>query len=50
MQTIEEVPQCVAEVHALGTTVASQLVASRDLADAGQSAASCALGGKGGWW
>jgi hypothetical protein len=49
MQTIEDVPQCVAGVHALATAVASQLVASRDLAVAGQSAASCALGGKGGW-
>jgi hypothetical protein len=52
MQTIEDVPQCVAGVHALPTAVGSQLVAisrSRDLAVAGQSAASCALGGKGGW-
>jgi len=49
MQTIEDVPQCVAGVHALPTAVGSQLVASRDLAVAGQSTDSCALGGKGGW-
>jgi enoyl-CoA hydratase/carnithine racemase len=51
MQTIQAVPQVVvARVHALATAAGCQLVASCDLAVAGESAAFAAPGGKGGWF
>jgi enoyl-CoA hydratase/carnithine racemase len=51
MQTIQEVPQVVvARVHALATAAGCQLVASCDLAVAGESAGFAAPGGKGGWF
>ena len=51
MQTIQSVPQVVlARVHALATAAGCQLVATCDLAVAGQSAAFAAPGGKGGWF
>jgi enoyl-CoA hydratase/carnithine racemase len=51
MQTIQAVPQVVlARVHALATAAGCQLVASCDLAVAGESAGFAAPGGKGGWF
>ena len=51
MQTIQSVPQVVvARVHGLATAAGCQLVASCDLAVAGESAAFAAPGGKGGWF
>src|SRR3954466_5299798 len=51
MQTIQDVPQVVlARVHALATAAGCQLVASCDLAVAGESAGFAAPGGKGGWF
>jgi enoyl-CoA hydratase/carnithine racemase len=51
MRTIEAVPQVVvARVHGLATAAGCQLVASCDLAVAGQSAGFALPGGKGGWF
>src|SRR4051795_10791893 len=51
MQTVQEVPQVViARVHALATAAGCQLVASCDLAVAGESGGFAAPGGKGGWF
>jgi enoyl-CoA hydratase/carnithine racemase len=51
LQTIQSVPQVViARVHALATAAGAQLVASCDLAVAGESAGFAAPGGKGGWF
>src|SRR3954449_6646602 len=51
MQTIQTIPQVVvARVHALATAAGCQLVASCDLAVAGESAGFAAPGGKGGWF
>jgi enoyl-CoA hydratase/carnithine racemase len=51
LQTIQQVPQVVvARVHALATAAGCQLVASCDLAVAGESAGFAAPGGKGGWF
>ncbi|CNF92613.1 enoyl-CoA hydratase/isomerase [Mycobacterium tuberculosis] len=51
MQTIQSVPQVVvARVHGLATAAGCQLVASCDLAVAGESAGFAAPGGKGGWF
>ncbi|MBA2554181.1 MAG: enoyl-CoA hydratase/isomerase family protein [Geodermatophilaceae bacterium] len=51
MQTIQSVPQVViARVHALATAAGCQLVATCDLAVAGESAGFAAPGGKGGWF
>ncbi|MQA12878.1 MAG: enoyl-CoA hydratase [Pseudonocardiaceae bacterium] len=51
MRTIQSVPQVViARVHALATAAGCQLVASCDLAVAGESAAFALPGGKGGWF
>lgn len=51
MRTIQSVPQVVvARVHGLATAAGCQLVASCDLAVAGESASFAAPGGKGGWF
>lgn len=51
MKLIESVPQVVvARVHALATAAGCQLVASCDLAVAGESAGFALPGGKGGWF
>ncbi|MHA6617135.1 enoyl-CoA hydratase-related protein [Pseudonocardia sp. DLS-67] len=51
MRTIESVPQVViARVQAIATAAGCQLVASCDLAVAGESAAFAIPGGKGGWF
>jgi len=51
MRTIESVPQVVvARVHAIATAAGCQLVASCDLAVAGESASFALPGGKGGWF
>lgn len=51
MSTIESVPQVViARVHGLATAAGCQLVASCDLAVAGESAGFALPGGKGGWF
>jgi enoyl-CoA hydratase/carnithine racemase len=51
MQLIETVPQVVvARVHGLATAAGCQLVASCDLAVAGESAGFATPGGKGGWF
>jgi enoyl-CoA hydratase/carnithine racemase len=51
MRTIQTVPQVVvARVHALATAAGCQLVASCDLAVAGESAGFALPGGKGGWF
>jgi enoyl-CoA hydratase/carnithine racemase len=51
MRTIQAVPQVVvARVHALATAAGCQLVASCDLAVAGDSAGFALPGGKGGWF
>jgi enoyl-CoA hydratase/carnithine racemase len=51
MRTIESVPQVViARVHGLATAAGCQLVASCDLAVAGQSAGFALPGGNGGWF
>jgi enoyl-CoA hydratase/carnithine racemase len=51
MRTIQSVPQVVvARVHALATAAGCQLVASCDLAVAGESAGFALPGGKGGWF
>jgi enoyl-CoA hydratase/carnithine racemase len=51
METIQSVPQVVlARVHALATAAGCQLVASCDLAVAGESAAFAVPGGRGGWF
>jgi enoyl-CoA hydratase/carnithine racemase len=51
MRTIQSVPQVVvARVHGLATAAGCQLVASCDLAVAGESAAFAVPGGKGGWF
>ncbi len=51
MQTMQGIPQVVvARVHALATAAGCQLVASCDLAVAGESAGFAAPGGKGGWF
>jgi enoyl-CoA hydratase/carnithine racemase len=51
MSLIQSVPQpVVARVHGLATAAGCQLVASCDLAVAGESAAFAAPGGKGGWF
>ncbi|RJQ66888.1 enoyl-CoA hydratase [Pseudonocardiaceae bacterium YIM PH 21723] len=51
MRTIHAVPQVViARVHALATAAGCQLVASCDLAVAGESAGFALPGGKGGWF
>jgi enoyl-CoA hydratase/carnithine racemase len=51
VQTVQAVPQVViARVHALATAAGCQLVASCDLAVAGESAGFAAPGGKGGWF
>jgi enoyl-CoA hydratase/carnithine racemase len=49
MQTIQSIPQpVVARVHALATGAGCQLVATADLAVAGEEATFCTPGGKGG--
>src|SRR5271170_2150479 len=49
MQTIQLIPQpVVARVHALATGAGCQLVATADLAVAGEEASFCTPGGKGG--
>jgi enoyl-CoA hydratase/carnithine racemase len=49
MQTIQSIPQpVVARVHALATGAGCQLVATTDLAVAGEEATFCTPGGKGG--
>ena len=51
MRTIETVPQVViARVHAIATAAGCQLVASCDLAVAGQSASFALPGGQAGWF
>lgn len=51
MQRMHSMPQVViARVHALATAAGCQLVASCDLAIAGESAGFCLPGGKGGWF
>src|SRR5207248_7271920 len=51
MRTIQAVPQVVvARVHALATAAGCQLVATCDLAVAGESAGFALPGGKGGWF
>lgn len=51
MRTIQSVPQVViARVHALATAAGCQLVASCDLAVAGESAGFALPGGRGGWF
>jgi enoyl-CoA hydratase/carnithine racemase len=51
MRTIQSVPQVViARVHALATAAGCQLVASCDLAVAGESASFALPGGTGGWF
>jgi enoyl-CoA hydratase/carnithine racemase len=51
MRTIQSVPQVViARVHGLATAAGCQLVASCDLAVAGESAGFALPGGKGGWF
>ena len=51
MRTIQSVPQVVvARVHAIATAAGCQLVASCDLAVAGESASFAIPGGKGGWF
>ncbi|MQA08094.1 MAG: enoyl-CoA hydratase [Pseudonocardiaceae bacterium] len=51
MRTIQSVPQVViARVHGLATAAGCQLVASCDLAIAGESAGFALPGGKGGWF
>jgi enoyl-CoA hydratase/carnithine racemase len=51
MRTVQAVPQVVvARVHALATAAGCQLVASCDLAVAGESAGFALPGGKGGWF
>jgi enoyl-CoA hydratase/carnithine racemase len=51
MQLIQEIPQpVVARVHALATAAGCQLVATADLAVAGESAGFSLPGGKGGWF
>ncbi|MBV9059111.1 MAG: enoyl-CoA hydratase/isomerase family protein [Pseudonocardiales bacterium] len=51
MRTIQAVPQVVvARVHTLATAAGCQLVASCDLAVAGESAGFALPGGKGGWF
>jgi enoyl-CoA hydratase/carnithine racemase len=51
MHTIQAIPQVVvARVHALATAAGCQLVASCDLAVAGESAGFALPGGKGGWF
>lgn len=51
MDTVQGVPQpVVARVHGLATAAGCQLVATCDLAVAGQSAGFAAPGGKGGWF
>lgn len=51
MRTIESVPQVViARVHAIATAAGCQLVASCDLAVAGESASFALPGGKAGWF
>jgi enoyl-CoA hydratase/carnithine racemase len=51
MKLIQSVPQVVvARVHALATAAGCQLVASCDLAVAGESAGFALPGGKGGWF
>ena len=51
MQTIQAVPQVVvAKVQAIATAAGCQLVATCDLAVAGESAAFALPGGKGGWF
>jgi enoyl-CoA hydratase/carnithine racemase len=51
MRLIQSVPQVViARVHALATAAGCQLVASCDLAVAGESAGFALPGGKGGWF
>lgn len=51
MQRIQSVPQVViARVHGLATAAGCQLVATCDLAVAGESAGFAAPGGKGGWF
>src|SRR6266516_2508216 len=51
MRLLQEIPQpVVARVHGLATAAGCQLVASADLAVAGESAGFCLPGGKGGWF
>jgi enoyl-CoA hydratase/carnithine racemase len=51
MRTVQEVPQVVvARVHAIATAAGCQLVASCDLAVAGESARFALPGGQGGWF
>lgn len=51
MQLIQRVPQVViAQVHGLATAAGCQLVATADLAVAGESAGFAAPGGKAGWF
>lgn len=51
MTLLQQIPQpVVARVHALATAAGAQLVASADLAVAGESAGFCLPGGKGGWF
>ncbi len=51
MQLVQNVPQVViAQVHGLATAAGCQLVATADLAVAGESAGFAAPGGKGGWF
>ncbi len=51
MTLIQQIPQpVVARVHALATAAGCQLVASADLAVAGESAGFCLPGGKAGWF
>src|SRR3954453_21587581 len=51
MLLVQEIPQpIVARVHALATAAGCQLVASADLAVAGESAGFALPGGKGGWF
>lgn len=51
MRTVQSVPQVViARVHGLATAAGCQLVASCDLAVAGESAGFALPGGKGGWF
>jgi enoyl-CoA hydratase/carnithine racemase len=51
MDTVQRIPQpVVARVHGLATAAGCQLVASCDLAVAGESAGFAAPGGKGGWF
>jgi enoyl-CoA hydratase/carnithine racemase len=51
LDTMQAIPQpVVARVHGLATAAGCQLVASADLAVAGESAGFAAPGGKGGWF